>query len=258
MKLFFIPIGMLVAGVLGYTLEPNMRVYLTGEKPSLAEIANRESILLQMPDGKRIELTSLPASQFPKVITLKDAFSLQDKAAGIAVDIAAGSEVNLVRIEGSNAVITQGQSGFKVKIPLVNTDLLEKLSKTLWISDTAPPATPAPVTVESTPIPASEATPPLASTTPEPPTTANTGHVDVVKLMQNSINAGEIKEFGFAAVTEWKAEEDETIEGEIYKIGIATYKAETILGLKMIQAKALIKDGKVVRWIRPKTGREIK
>ena len=41
-------------------------------------------------------------------------------------------------------------------------------------------------------------------------------------------------------------------------MGTLTYKAETIFGVKTIQAKALITDGKVQRWIWPKSGMEIK
>jgi hypothetical protein len=268
MKLFLIPVGMLVAGILGYSLEPQMRIYLTGNAPGSAEMADSKPFLLQMPDGKRVELTSVPADQLPKVITLKNDFNLQDKATGLAVHIAVGSEVNLVRIEGANAVINQGKSGFQVKIPVVDTDLLERLSETLSTGNAsqsvtnvpAAPSTAAPAAPEPAPTPAPEtANPPMETpTASEPAAVVDNGPVDAVKLMQDSIKGAEIKEFTFDAVTEWKAEEDETVDGETYKIGSATYKAETILGVKMMQAKALIKGGKIVRWIRPKTGTEIK
>ena len=84
------------------------------------------------------------------------------------------------------------------------------------------------------------------------------GAADVVTAMQNSIKAGEIKEFTFDQVLEWTPGEDETVEGEIYQTGLASYKAETIFGVKTIQAKALVKGGKVSRWIWPKSGMEIK
>ena len=54
-------------------------------------------------------------------------------------------------------------------------------------------------------------------------------------------------------------ESPEDLEAQlIYQIGAVAYKAETIFGVKTIQAKALIKDGKVQRWIWPKSGMEIK
>jgi len=60
-------------------------------------------------------------------------------------------------------------------------------------------------------------------------------------------------------VTEWSPEAKvETIDGEVYGIGMLSYKAETVFGEKIIEAKALIQDGKVVRWLWPKSGMEIK
>lgn len=81
---------------------------------------------------------------------------------------------------------------------------------------------------------------------------------DVVGAMQASIRAAQIKEFQFDQVQEWTEEPDETIDGESYKIGIASYKAETMFGVRVIQAKALIKDGKVSRWVYRKSGMDMK
>jgi hypothetical protein len=77
--------------------------------------------------------------------------------------------------------------------------------------------------------------------------------------MKASIQAGEIKEFTFDQVLEWlPGEGAETIDGQSFQTGIASYKAETVFGVKTIQAKALIQGGKVVRWLWPKSGMEIK
>ena len=67
-----------------------------------------------------------------------------------------------------------------------------------------------------------------------------------------------MKEFSFEQVLGWKAGEDEEVDGTKYQTGQAAYKAETIFGVKTIQAKALIKDGKVAKWIWPNSGMEIK
>jgi hypothetical protein len=80
----------------------------------------------------------------------------------------------------------------------------------------------------------------------------------VVVIMQESIRDGQIKEFKFEQVLGWKAGEDETVDGEPFQTGLVSYKAETIFGVKTIQAKALIQNGKVARWIWPKSGMEIK
>ncbi len=76
--------------------------------------------------------------------------------------------------------------------------------------------------------------------------------------MQTSIRNGQIKEFTYPQVLSWKQEANETVDGQVFQTGSVTYKAETIFGVKTIQAKALIKGGKVQRWIWPKSGMEIK
>lgn len=118
-----------------------------------------------------------------------------------------------------------------------------------------PPPTPEPVE----PAPAPEPTPePAPVPAPEPPASPVAAG-DVVAIMQASIKGGEIKEFAFDQVLDWEAAaEPETIDGTAYQTGIASYKAETVFGVKTIQAKALVKDGKVVRWFWPKSGMDIK
>jgi hypothetical protein len=113
------------------------------------------------------------------------------------------------------------------------------------VPDAAPEVIPAEPTPEAAPAEA-----------PSTPATAPSG--DPVEAMQTSIRAGKIKEFTFEQVLKWEPAADETVEGETYKIGLASYKAETIFGEKTIQAKALIKDGIVQKWIWPKSGMEIK
>jgi len=76
--------------------------------------------------------------------------------------------------------------------------------------------------------------------------------------MKVSVAAGAVNEFSLAQVQGWEAGEQESVDGESYQTGIAAYKAKTIFGVKTVQAKALIKDGKVVKWVYAKTGMEIR
>ncbi len=100
---------------------------------------------------------------------------------------------------------------------------------------------------------------PAPEPVPEPaPAGATLGGDEIVKVMQESIKAAQVKEFTFDQVLAWKAGEEETVDGANYQTGVAAYKAETIFGVKTIQAKALIKDGKVMKWIWPNSGMEIK
>ena len=136
----------------------------------------------------------------------------------------------------------------------------------------APSPGPTPVAVvEPTPAPAPapapgpgpEMTPAPAPTPPAPaPAPAPAGGGDltedqIVALMKESIAGGAVKEFKTDQVKGWKAAEKETIDGTEYQTGLAAYEAQTIFGVKPVQAKALIKGGKIERWVYAKSGMEI-
>ncbi len=135
-----------------------------------------------------------------------------------------------------------------------------------------PPVTPPPVVKnDPEPVPVPPVTPPTPEptppVTPDPPkedpvpTPVASGTLsaeEIVKVMQESIKAAQVKEFTFEQVLGWKAGEDEEVDGTKYQTGQAAYKAETIFGVKTIQAKALITGGKVAKWIWPNSGMEIK
>ena len=268
---------MAAAGVLGYFAEPHLRFQLTGKSPNATK---NEQIIRQRADGAlEIDLSTLTPEQLPKQILLNTAAKVTDPASGLTMSIDAGNRVTLVRLEGANVVISPGQSAFLGTLPVQDTDLLqqiaanppaptavETISPEVKIAEPPlspePPPAPQPAP-EPEPIPAP--TPePEAVPTPEPaPVTesvpvAQAGPTDAVSLMQASVRSGQIKEFSFDQVLTWKAEADEIINGETYQTGLTSYKAETIFGVKIIQAKALIKDGKIQRWIWPKSGMEIK
>jgi len=124
-----------------------------------------------------------------------------------------------------------------------------------------PPVTPPPV--EAPPVVQNDPEPPMEEEPAAPPAappvpSAALGPEDIVKVMQDSIREKQVKEFTFDQVLGWKAGEDEEVDGEKYQTGVAAYKAETIFGVKTIQAKALIQGGEVKKWIWPNSGMEIK
>jgi hypothetical protein len=82
--------------------------------------------------------------------------------------------------------------------------------------------------------------------------------VDVVALMKESLRKAAIKEFTYDQVEDWKAGDTETVKGEKFQTGLVSYTADTIFGAKAIEAKALIRNGKIQRWIWTKSGMEIK
>lgn len=290
MKLFFILLGMAGAGVLGYMKEPSFRMALTGISPgdgtSMAS-ANQARNSLQ--PTIKIDPASLSADQLPEKVTLNADVKFSDESSGLTMTVSAGSRVKLVRIDGLNAVVRPGETPYSIVLPIDKTDLMAQLAANPPGRDTTttpaqePAPEPAPIpepapapepmpepVVEPKPEPAPEPIPepepapspePTPAPAPEPaptPAPAESGPVNVVKVMQDSIRGGQVKEFTFDQVLGWEASAEETVDGEAFKTGTISYKAETIFGVKTIQAKALIKDGKVMRWIWPKSGMEIK
>ncbi len=264
MKLFYI-FGTAAAGVLGYMAEPNLRLQLTGKQPSSVEIAENGKLVLQ------VDLASLTQEQLPQKITIHKNAQVSDAASEVTMTIQAGNKVKLIRVEAGNAVISPGEGPFIGKIPVMDTDLLQLLASVLPVPAASPVAgmptpagesaepakttEPAPVPKPATVAQAPEVEPPAAS--PKEAASSD-GKADVIKTMQESIKAAQVEEFTFEQVTEWTAEEEETVDGETYQTGLASYTAETIFGTKLIQAKALIKSKKVHRWIWPKSGMDIK
>ncbi len=302
MKVFYI-FGTAAAGVLGYFMEPGLRVQLTGNAPTNAELASNGKVVMQVDKETNVDLENLTPEQLPQRITINTDAKVSDAASGINMTIQAGAKVKLLRVEAGNAIISPGEGPFQGKIPVVETDLLQQLAANPPVTAPAKPATEAPA--ETTPAPVAEAAPapagesaepdmaaaepppapepapeadPAPAPAPEPEVAAKpeipeaspigkpageeaaapAGSEEVVAAMQASIKAGQIKEFTFDQVTDWKGGENETVDGESYQTGIASYSAETIFGNKVIQAKALVKGGKVARWIWPKSGMEIK
>ncbi len=264
MKSFSNFFGIAAAAVLGYYAEPNLRFQLTGFAPSSREIAEGKTTLIRPADGgPAIALSSLSAEQLPETVLLKSPVKCSDPVTGASTVLAAGSQAKLVRTEGANLVVRPNEGPFLGQIPLAETDLLLQLGQKTSLTAAMPralPPVPEPEKIpEPEPVPTPLPTPePVAEASPVPAPVVDVGPVDVVKTMQASIQASEVKEFKFEDVLEWKAEADETIDGTSYQIGTASYKAETFLGVKTLQAKALIKGGKVVRWLGKKSGLEIK
>jgi hypothetical protein len=284
MKVFFNLCGMAVAGFLGYSLEPNLRFQLTGLERGKAEIAQDVRVVLQVGDSlEQVELESLTSEQLPEKILINTGVDVTDNSSGITMNIKAGNRLKLLRIEGGNAIVSPGEGTYSGRIPVMDTDLVKQLSENPPVVKPKMPETPVTPAAEPTvgesaeppvlpepppvpepapapvPSPAPMPEPVTPAPTPEPPVAAaETGSSDVVQVMQESIKSAQIKEFKLDQVTSWKAGQPETVDGESFQTGTALYKAVTFLGEKSIEAKAFVKNGKVQRWIWPRSGMEIK
>ena len=155
-----------------------------------------------------------------QTITITRQVTFYDNAASRLVNLVPGTEVKLLRVEDGRAIIMTTGSKSPISIDVSLTSL----------------ATSEPEAVE----------------TPGPEPDA------LVKIMQQSINEAEIAEFQADQVREWLPGPEETVDGEIYQTGTVLYDKELLFGDKTLKAKALINDGKVVRWCWPDLGMDIK
>ena len=273
-------------GILGYLAEPSLRFQLTGASSMAEELGRNQKVVLQLPSGETMDLAKLKAEQLPSSVVLKTEVKAFDNAAHTTTNFQAGRHVNLVGIEGGNVVVSIDEGSYIGRAPVTDTNLIEQLSAKFSAAhpepvEIPPAAEPPPARKTSEPIqmeesavpeptpatmpepaPAVEASPVPDAPEPEmpaesaPPAAVNS--TDPVQAMQDSIKAAQIKEFTFEQVLEWNAAGEETLDGETYQTGLATYKAVTVFGEKNIQAKALIQGGTVKRWIWPKSGTDIK
>ncbi len=272
MKTFFNLTIMAVAGYIGYLVEPNLRHVLTGVEPSAADKAANTRVMLQLDGGVQLDLSSLSADQLPSQVRVNIGLDTVNAGERKIMRIEAGSKVRLLRIEGGNAVVSPVDLAFVGRIPVGETDLLQQVAAA-HSAKVAPSASPAasemsePEPEPQAPIveekvePEQPATPVMEPPNPsadEPAIATDAGNSDVVQVMKDSVTSGQIKEFTLAQVLDWSPAADEVVDGEKFQIGLVSYKAETIFGIKTLQAKALVRGGKVQRWVRPKSGVEIK
>jgi hypothetical protein len=118
-------------------------------------------------------------------------------------------------------------------------------------SEESAPEQPAPAATGKVDLPPAK---PLVPATPPDPTAENS---PVIVAMQESFQNDGLKEFTEATPTRWQAGAEETIKGETYQTGLLDYLAQTPFGGKAMQVKALLRDGKVVKWV-SLTGKELK
>ncbi len=266
MKFFMATLGILGAGVMGYLLEPELRYGLTGQELAAAPVAPTPVALTPAVVAPTYDYSKLLPNQLPEKVTLKSEAAALAPGETDTLPLKAGTKVKPLRIEGSYLCFSV-LGAAEGKIAVDKTDLVAQLianpppAPAAAVEPTPAVVTavdpvPAPDPAVVTPVPTPEPVP-APEPAPATPTTAALSPEDVVKVMQESIRTAQVKEFTFDQVIGWKATENEQVDGETYQTGLAAYKAETIFGVKNIQAKALIKDGKVIRWIWPTSGLEI-
>lgn len=269
-------LGILLFGVAGYIAEPYLRQRSTAATGVDTETLQSQQSLEDAP----LDLTKWTDDQLPKKVQIKRDVEVRATNSDVPMIVPAGARVTLVR-RSQDQLIISSAPGLEGSIAAADTDLFRQLRSQPVASATVPPLTVEPTsqpaantevavvtepTAEPTATAATTTEPSVVEPTPavtEPapesiPVTNVTLNADqIVSSMQASINAQQVKKFAYSAVTSWKAGESEEIDGQTYQTGLVTYKDQTIFGVKNIQAKALILNGKVQRWIWPTSGLEI-
>lgn len=242
-----------------------------------------------------IDLESVSERELPSEVVLKEPMLVAARDGSQETPLESGSSVRVLRRNGSNLLVTAG-GPLEGLVAIADTDFTERVIAararrhfSATIADNFAPSTPDPTPAPgpADPVSEPEPAPPVVVKNPEPtepepapepepevvsvpdgdpemepePAPAAGGKLnaeEIVAAMKASVQGGAIKEFTMAQVQGWKAGEEEEIDGETYQTGLAAYKAETIFGVKTVQAKALFQDGKLKKWIYSKTGMEIR
>jgi hypothetical protein len=261
MKTLLAFLGIAASGISGYMFEPQLRFKLTGKESTKVVATAPEEPAKDEPTAPVTEpakaeptfdYSALQPSQLPEKVVLKASATATAPGETDSLALSPGTKVTPVRIEGENLVF-RVIGAAEGTIPVAQTNLVEILVLN-------PP--PAPAVVEPEPQPEPEPAPqPEPEPEPQPEAPVAQARLDadgIVALMKKNLGEGKISEFTVDQVSDWKAAEEETIDGQAYQVGTVSYKAETIFGVKELSAKALIKEGNIVRWISPTSGLEIK
>ena len=229
-----------------------------------------------------INLDEVRDNDLPETVTIEKPTVIPTSGGEGQVRLKKGDVVTLLNRKNDSLIVEKSDSNGKGKISPKDTDLFQQLVKRIYEREaggavaTAPAPTPAPapaptpaptpapapvakidpVVPNPEPIPVVDPTPDPAPD-PAPAVDAKLGEDEIIALMKDSIASGAVKEFTSEQVKGWKANGEETIDGTEYQTGLAAYEAATIFGVRPVQAKALIKDGKIERWVYAKSGMEI-
>ncbi len=235
-----------------------------------------------------VNLAEMRGDDLPEKIKLVKQVTLPTISGEGSKVIAPGREVKLLNRNEKMLIIETTDGLAKGEVEIASTDIFETIGRAKMDAALASaggsktpqpaPAKPAPAKPVPQPMPpvvekpvvaavvdpVPETSDPMtpAAVEPEPePEPAGGGKLtpeQIVEVMKKSVSSGAVKEFKLDQVEAWKATEEEDFGGETFQTGLAAYKAETIFGVKTVQAKALIKDGKVSKWVYAKTGMEIR
>lgn len=278
LPLLIIPLVLYVVGLMSGPMIGSMLVKDAKEDTTLQkDIVIGDNVF-------RIDLAGMRDNELPKVVETIGAVILPLKTGDGDKRLGSGRKVNLLNRNGNKLIIETTDGLAKGEVKIKQTDIFaviargkmdaqnnvasigqpspvtatQPMTKSPVVAKNDPAPSPTPAETSGNPMkPAPKPAEPEPAPAPEPASVANLTPEQIVEVMKKSIEGGAVKVFTLDQVGEWKATEDEDIDGVEYQTGLAAYKAQTIFGEQLVQAKALIKAGKVEKWLYAKTGMEI-
>lgn len=241
----------------------------------------------------KINLADFDDGDFPKTLKIVKTTKIPTLSGEGEVILKKGDQVTLLSRDSSGLMVEKRDSNGKGLIKPADTDVFKQFAKKIYdkespkgekesvvakatelpekkgqnmlkeeakvVAKTEKTQTPTPQTAPQAAVTEEKKAMVETETTPEPEVAVNGDLSDdeIVALMKKSIQANALKEFTFDQVGDWSVEGKETIDGTEYQIGQAAYEASTIFGVRSVKAKALIKSGKIERWVFAKSGMEI-
>jgi len=194
----------------------------------------------------------LPASVFPREITAKTGIEMTLGAAGKSV-IPPGTKITALSIEGSVLTVASNRtSPVRGSVEMDDTDLKEVLTrvyenfKKRKINYALAQREQARRKKMAGVLAARAAEAAKSSLLGPKPVADGSGRVPA---MVASINNKDVTEFNVGMIKGWGAVLYDEIDGEPYWTGTVSYDAKTIFGVFPAEAMALMRRGKVEKWI---------
>ena len=276
MKFVFYGLMVVVAFVLGKILYvPLAPALLGGGGAEAAEVESIRTVTVRSPFGnvtETVDLTNIDKEEYPEEVRLLQGVTVTDQDGLNPLLLDANSPVRPLELQDMMLKVTSPlASHLTGEIPVLDTNFAEEVAKKriaklvakAQAENQPEPVKPKPSVLEVAKV---EPAPPkpepkeMVKPEPEPEPAAPTSlsNEQIIAAMKESLESEKITEVDASTVTNWEASEEETIEGEVFQIGVATYKENTILGPKSLRAKALFKEGKLQKWVHANTGLEIR
>ena len=266
MKFFVFFILLLVCAALGYFLYPNIIIDPNAESGK-SSVHSVTVTGVGSGDMKiEIDAQKIKSEELPEEVSLK--VPVKFSSGDTVVELAKGAAVKLDAYVYPNCSLKDlsgkltATTNYK-ETTLIRQAALHRVKAIHGISDPQP-TKPTKKALELTPIPEPkkekpEEEPKVKEEPKEeaPPKVGNLGDEELVQIAQESVKAGTVAEINYDAVSDWKASEKESLDGQEYQTVLATYDKETIFGNKPVVAKALIAGDKVQKWVYAQTGVEI-